>query len=214
MEIEAKFRIPDAALARKLRALERVGACTLDAGQRVVVRDTFFDTVALELRGVRYVLRVRKQSHRKLLLTLKTPAVPTPHLAAAIHHRPEIESELDLARTPRRLRVNELPARVRSLVAPNVRAETLHALFSIAQTRHVRMLRRGRRVIAEWSLDRVQFRAGERAREFYELEIELKRAGTVQDLTEISDWLRGEMHLEPEREGKFVRAVQFMRGSA
>jgi inorganic triphosphatase YgiF len=78
----------------------------------------------------------------------------------------------------------------------------------------VKLIRRGRRVVAELSIDRVQFRAGERTRVFYELEMELKKAGTFAELVELERWLAKEWNLKPEREGKFVRAVEFMRGAS
>ncbi len=213
MEIEAKFAVPDDATRKKLRALERVGNYSLGEQKRVGMRDTFFDTRAGALHSVRYVLRVRCVRNRtprnngKFFLTLKTPTITQ----GAIHRRPEIEQEIFIARTPRVLRAKELPKKFRSLIAP-VSNESLYPLFSISQTREVRNILRGHRVIAEWSLDFVKYRAGERRHAFYELEIELKKAGTENDLERIVTWLEIEFGLQHVEKGKFLRAVEFMRG--
>ena len=214
MEIEAKFAVTNDATVKKLRALERVENFALGEQKRVVMRDMFFDTRTDALHNVRYVLRVRCVRNRtprndgKFFLTLKTPTITQ----GAIHRRPEIEQEIFIARTPRVLRVNELPTKFRTLIAPVTDANLL-PLFSIAQTREVRNVLRGRRVIAEWSLDFVKFRAGERRHAFYELEIELKKAGTENDLEKIAEWLQNEFQLTPVSKGKFLRAVEFMRGA-
>jgi inorganic triphosphatase YgiF len=86
----------------------------------------------------------------------------------------------------------------------------MHPVFSITQTRHIRVLKKGRRVVGEWSVDRVEFRAGERKRVFYELEIELKKSGTEQELAEILQALRKQVKLKPQLQSKFERALKFM----
>lgn len=206
MEIEAKFRVPDAATARVLRAQEHLGEFRLGAPKRFVVRDTFFDTRAKELESVRYVLRVRKRNDGKTFITLKTPTTTR----GAIHKRPEYEFELVLARTPRLLSMNELPKQIAKKIAPITHSD-LFPMFSISQTRTVRAVRNGRRVIAEWSLDFVKFSAGKSQRAFYELEIELKKRGTEQELHAIEKNLKTEFALQPQTESKFARAVEFMR---
>ncbi len=69
------------------------------------------------------------------------------------------------------------------------------------------------RVIAEWSLDYVKFRAGARQRAFYELEIELKKSGNDQELKEIVESLQKKVGLEAQSQSKFARAVAFMSES-
>jgi inorganic triphosphatase YgiF len=209
LEIEAKFKVVDAALARKLRALDRVADYSMSAPSRYVVHDTFFDTPGGVLLRERNVLRVRRRSDGNVFLTLKTSATRE----GAVHSRPEIEAKIVLRRAPRVLHVHELPARFKKLLAPLVDAEPLFPLITISQTREVRMLRQGRQVVGEWSLDRVKFRAGSHRRAFYELEIELKKAGMLLDLNKIAGWLEREFHLAPEQESKFARALHFTRGS-
>ncbi len=209
MEIEAKYFVPNSAFARKLRALERVNGFSLSTPTRLRVRDTFFDTRTNDLLQVRYVLRIRQRSDGKLFITLKQPTIRQD----AIHRRPETEQELHIQKTPRVLHLSELPPRIKKLVAPIARSDSLVPLFSISQTRQIRMLRQGRAVIAEWSLDHVRFRAGRRTRAFYELEIELKNKGTEKDLAKLTAWLEQEYQLQPAVESKFARALEFTRGT-
>jgi len=209
MEIEAKFVVPDQAVARKLRALDHLAGFSFSAPTRLFVRDSYFDTQKNDLLAKRVVLRVRRRSDGKTLLTLKTPATTQ----GAIHIRPEIETELSHTRIPRVLLVNELPPSFKKMLAPIVHSEAVHPMFSISQTRDVRTIRRSRRVIAEWSVDFVKFRSGQRKRSFYELEIELKKAGTSEELQTIADWIAHEYNLYPSSESKFARALTFMRGT-
>lgn len=208
MEIEAKYIVPNLRVARQLQALDHVGEYSLSAPTRHMVRDTFFDTPEGDLAGTHHVLRFRRRDDGHALLTFKAPAQKD----AAIHRRPETELEITLERTPRVLKVNTFPAQIRKLVQPLVTADALHAIFSIEQTREVKVVRRERRIIGEWSLDHVRFRAGERKKAFYELEIELKRAGREDELIAIAEWLVRKYGLEPQGESKFARGLQFLRG--
>lgn len=207
MEIEAKFAVPDASILRKLRNVQDAREFVLSAPTRLTVRDTFFDTVENDLLNTRHVLRVRMRNDGRAFLTFKAPA----QRQTAYHVRPETEVEIALVQTPRALTVSELPARIRKAVSPLAHGRVLYPLFSISQTREVRMIRRGRRLIAEWSLDHVRFRSGKKRRAFYELEIELKRTGTEQELQRIADRVKREFQLKTQPLGKFARAVEFMR---
>ncbi len=205
MEIEAKFSIPDARAARQLQTLDALGAFTLTAPHTLKMRDTFFDTSAQDLTRARHTLRLRRRSDGKQFVTLKAPTQKN----GAVFRRPETEREIYFARSPKRLTRAMLPPRISRLLAPFVGDASLHPLFSITQTRRVRVLKHGRRVIGEWSVDRVEFRAGARRRVFYELEIELKRTGTEKELAASIAALQKIMQLEPQRRGKFERAFEF-----
>lgn len=205
MEIEAKYIVPDKAAAIRLSKIERVADLWLSATVRHVMRDTYFDTLSNDLLRTRHVLRVRMRNDGHAFLTFKAPA----QKSGAIHQRPETEVALATVRTPRILRVNELPARIRKLVAPFAADSNLYPMFSITQRRLVRHVKRERKIIAEWSLDHVQFRAGKRKHEFYELEIELKKEGTRDELEKIVRWLESEFKLQPQTESKFKRALDF-----
>lgn len=206
MEVEAKFGIPDAHTARALQRVVRLGEFALGPAQTLRVRDTFYDAPERRLSAALYVLRVRRQSDGKTLVTLKAPT----RQEGAIHRRPETEAEMDSPRAPRALSRENLPPRIFKLIAPICADAPLHPLFTTLQTRHVRDVRRGRRVIGEWSVDRVEFRAGARRKVFYELEIELKKSGTEAELQELLNALAQDWKLEPEPRGKFQRAREFM----
>lgn len=208
MEIEAKFDVPDERIARKLRKVQGAGEFTWSAPRRVTVRDTFYDTPEKNLTSTRHVLRLRRRNDGRAFFTFKAPA----QRQVGYQIRPETEVEVALARTPRSLKASKVPLRIRKLVAPLAQGQILHPLFSISQTRETRLLRRGRRIIAEWSLDKVRFRSGDKKRAFYELEIELKKSGTEQDLRGIAEWVKHEFELETQPLGKFARAVEFMGG--
>lgn len=205
MEIEAKFLIPDAKTAKRLRTLDALDSFTLDAPLLFKMRDTFFDTPARALIAARHVLRVRRRSDGKQFVTLKAPT----EKIGAVHRRPETEIAVAFARLPKQLSRANLPPRVYKEIASLVGDALLHPLFSIAQTRHIRVMKTGRRVIGEWSVDRVEFRAGARRQVFYELEIELKKTGTEQELAECIAALRKQIKLQPQRRGKFERALKF-----
>ena len=207
MEIEAKLIIPDAASARRLQQIEKLDAFILDAPHTLKMRDTFFDTRARALRAVKYVLRVRRRSDSKIFITLKTPA----EKIGAVHRRPEIEIQTDFARTPKTLLRANLPARIYQHIAPFAGDAALHQLFSITQTRHLRAIKSKRRIIGEWSVDRVEFRAGARRQIFYELEIELKKSGTEQELEEMIAALQKQIPLDAQPQSKFARALEFMQ---
>lgn len=207
MEVEAKLVVPDSAVARKLRAVQRMGDFTYSAPERIVVRDTFFDTRARDLSSGKHVLRIRQRNDGRTVVTFKAPASRD----NAIHSRPETEVEMQTMPTPRALNAASLPAQVRKLVAPLAKDDTLYPLFAISQTRDLKTVRHGRRIVAEWSLDRVTFRAGKRQRAFYELEIELKKTGTPDELTLMVEWVTREFQLAAMPESKFARALKFMQ---
>jgi inorganic triphosphatase YgiF len=209
MEIEAKFVVPTAQVARTLRAVDRVTGYSLSAPTRLTVRDTFFDSPDSHLLNVRYVLRTRRRSDGKTFLTLKTSTIRR----GAIHSRPEIEVEIPERSARRSLRADDLPTAIRKAVEPLIGAEPLAPIFSISQTREVRIVRYGRKIVAEWSLDRVRFHAASRRRAFYELEIELKKGGSEDDLHSIVRWVEREFQLAPQEESKFARALKFVRAT-
>ncbi len=207
MEIEAKFIVPNARIANKLTSLSDIGGFTLASVEALTLRDTFFDSRAHQLMVARYVLRVRHRTDGKTFITVKTPAIRE----GAIHRRPETEATVNWERTPRILPSKTLPKPIRNLIEPLVGETDLVSMFSITQMRRVRPVHYGRRIIAEWSVDRVEFKSGGRHKMFYELEVELKKTGTEQDLTLMVGDLMNNLSLQPQLTGKFQRALEFMR---
>ncbi|HZQ10259.1 MAG TPA: CYTH domain-containing protein [Anaerolineae bacterium] len=208
MEIEAKFTVPDAKTAHVLSTLKRLNGYTLGAAKTLSMRDTFYDTPQHNFRAARQVLRVRQRSDGRFIVTLKGDT----ERRDAIHSRSEIEVTLK--------KLNKGHLDIAAMPSPELRhaltqiagEQPLAPLMSIQQRRTVRAVRHARRMIGEWSSDRVQFRAGTRRRVFYELEIELKKSGTVNDLEKIAEVLAREWRLLPQWESKFARALKFLDG--
>ncbi len=209
MEIEAKFILPDAKTARQLRRQDRIARYKLTDAHTLKMRDTFFDTRSGALDTIRYVLRVRRRSDSKTLVTLKTPT----EKRGAVHRRPEIERAVSWTRTPHSIVLAQLPKPIAdALRAQNIR-DTLAPRFSITQTRHICAVRDGRRIIGEWSIDRVELRAGKRAQILYELEVELKNGGTEKQLDEIVATIQETLQLQAQSASKFQRARDFFTTS-
>jgi inorganic triphosphatase YgiF len=207
MEIEAKLIVPSAHIAQRLAALECLGEFVLDRPHTLHMRDTFFDTPRGDLRSAQIVFRLRRRSDGKRLINVKHPTTQT----RGIHRRPETEVPAPWARLPRRILTTELPGALRRALKPLSPLEPLVPFVSLVQTRHLRRVRAGRRTIAEWSVDRVQFHAAKKSLSFFELEVELKSKGTDQDLTSLLRSLQAEWQLEMQSKTKFERAVAFTR---
>ncbi len=206
MEVEAKFTVPDAKTARALSALKRLDGYTLGVAKTLSMRDTFYDTPPHNFRAARQVLRVRQRSDGRFIVTLKGET----DRRAAIHSRSEIEVTLKQLKKGH-VEIGALPSsELRDVLAQIAGDQPLVPFVSIQQRRAIRAVRHARQIIGEWSCDRVQFRAGTRRRVFYELEIELKKSGTVHDLEKIAEVLAREWRLLPQWESKFARALKFL----
>lgn len=205
MEVESKFRIPNFQVARQLRGLARLGEYSLGEERISIVRDVFYDTADRRLIKTMHALRVRHRSDGQIIVTLKGAS----ERKGAIHRRTEMETVVRRLKRGR-VSVSDLPhgdvsMKLRSLVGDLA----LGPFLTNYQTRHVRTVRRKRRAIGEWSLDRVQFRAQARRHIFYELEIELKKNGTEADLRALNRIVQAEWGLDPTTTSKFERALEF-----
>lgn len=205
MEMEAKLRVPNARVAAQLRGLKQLGDYALGAPREIKVRDTFYDTAARHLSKRHITLRLRLPSTGSALVTVKRAAKQR----GAIHHRPEIEGHVSLSRAPARLAPQALPRPVRAALPATLRDESFLRLLTNTQERTVRTVRQGRRTVAEWSLDRVQFRADGRTHTFIELEIERKGGGTRVDLVKLVALLVQAWNLQGVTSSKFARALAF-----
>jgi inorganic triphosphatase YgiF len=88
-----------------------------------------------------------------------------------------------------------------------VGAVALVPLFDQRQTRIVRWASQADRVVAEMSVDKVELAIKGREQSYFEVEFELKEAGTDEDLLVISACLQNEWRLRPEQRSKFARAL-------
>ena len=198
MEIEAKFAVTDAAIAKQLQTVETIAGMTLTSGDTARLRDTYLDTRDRRLLTAGWVCR-RRQEDDAPLITVKQIAAAR----GAIHEREELEVVLAEDAPPREWSASPARDRVLELIGD----EPLHALFELRQTRVRRNVLKGGAVIAEWSVDRVSARVGEEWLGFAELEIELTPQGTADDLANIVARVQAEWGLAPESQSKFERVL-------
>lgn len=207
METEAKFEVPDRATARRLAALESVGDCRLGSARETRVVDDYYDTKERRLLSAGYALRIRRAAGGGIMLTLKQVRSPR----GGVYRRQESECALRQRPRGRLFRADDIPdPALRARAAALSRGAPLCLLVRLEQTRRIRPVRRGRNLIAEWSLDRVTMYTPRRETT-YELEIELVGKGTGDDLRRIARVLRRDWHLNAQHESKFERAIRATR---
>ena len=198
MEIEAKFAVPDEATWLRLQTIDRLAGYAVSPGETKQVHDTFMDTLDRAILASRHVCRKREVGGQ-IVMTLKSGQT----VEGAVHRREELEitleRELSIGQWPR----SEIRDRLLSLVG-NV---TLVPLFDQHQTRIVRWVTQGERTVAEMSVDKVELSLKGREQSYFEVELELKAAGTEEDLAPMAACLADEWHLQPEPRSKFSRAL-------
>jgi len=203
MEVEAKFALTDETLVGRLQTVETIDGLTLTVGTLTRVRDTYCDTADRRLLAAGYACRQRRVGRaRALLVTLKQIA-PT---STAIHTRQELEIELRQDAPPAQWQDSPARDRVLGIIGD----APLQKLFQLNQTRTKREVMKDGVPIAEWSVDEVRVRVGNRRVKFAELEIELKPAGTVEDLARLAAYVQTEWNLAPVAQSKFERALAWV----
>ena len=127
-----------------------------------------------------------------------------------VHRREELEVTL-----PRPMPIAQWPdSAIRSKLLMLIGQAALTPLFDQWQTRVVRMMQHMDRIYAEFSADRVELARGSRRAVYFEMEVELKEAGTDDDLKAIVTCLKDEWGLQPEARSKFERALAFSQDGA
>jgi inorganic triphosphatase YgiF len=202
MEIEAKFAIPDAHTFQRLLTAETLAGMSLLPGLTREIRDHYLDTREQAIRRGGYACRLRQRDAERLVTfkglheTLRVGGTE-----GAIHRRAEHETILPPGATTDPATWPAGPAR--ALAVELSQGQPILPLFDLHQTRHIRTLTDGDRVVAEVSLDDV--RVGEIA--YFELEVELTLGGTMDDLHRAVDELTTRWGLVPEPHSKFERAL-------
>ncbi len=200
MEIEAKFSVPDEDTWLKLQAIATLAGYALTAGTTKQVHDTFVDTPDRLILASRQVCRQREVGGQ-IIMTLKSDH----QVEGAVHRREEWEVTL-----PRALPMAQWPPSViRDRLLSLVGDTALVPMFDQRQTRIVRWVTQAQRVVAEMSVDRVDLSINTQTQHYFEVEIELKDAGTEEDLASIAACLSSEWGLSPEPRSKFARALAF-----
>jgi len=199
MEVEAKFLVPDEATLAQLIETASLAGCDIEPGEARRDVDTFLDTPDRRLLAAGYYFR-RRETGDGVRFTLKQLVAPSD----GVLRREEIESlvaaDVPVAEWP----AGELRQRVELLTG----GEPLEAMLTLSQVRVVRVVRRGRREIAELSLDRVTATAPDGDRGWLEAEVEARGRGGDADVTTLAAELRDEWGLVPEGRAKFTRALE------
>ena len=199
MEVEAKFLVPDdETLARLIETASLAGYDVRPGAERKDA-DTFLDTPGRRLLAAGYYFR-RRETTDGVRLTLKQLIAPTD----GVLRREEIEA-LVAADVP----VAEWPAgELRTRVEKLTDGEPLEPMLTLSQVRVARVVRKGRREIAELSLDRVTASSPDGDRGWLEAEVEARGRGGDDDIAALAAALRDEWGLVPEGRAKFTRALE------
>jgi inorganic triphosphatase YgiF len=198
MEIEAKFAVLDEATLLKLQTVVQIAGYVLSPGKTKQVHDTFMDTPERAILASRHVCR-RREVDGQIVMTLKGGQT----VEGAVHRREEleitVERELPIGQWP--------PSEIRDHLLAIVGDVALTPLFDQHQTRIIRWASHANRVVAEMSVDKVELSINGREQSYFEVEFELKDAGTEDDLAVIATCLHNEWGLKPEPRSKFSRAL-------
>ena len=199
MEVELKFTVTDPATVTRLSQATDLAGYDVDAGERRRDRDTFLETPDRRFLAAGYYLR-RRETGGGVRITLKQLA----HGTGGVMRREELEAlvaaDAPLGEWPE----GELRERVRAIAGE----QALEPFLFLEQERLARIVSDGRREVAELSVDDVIVAVEGRAKRWSEVELELRDAGTEEDLEKLSAALRGEPGMEPEPRAKFVRALE------
>jgi len=207
MEIEAKFAIHDSLTTIRLGEITKLGNYSLTEGRRVILSDTYMDTDDRALFQSGYSCRLRKKNE-DLFITVKSLTSPD----GVIHRRVEHEFPISVGDDPTNLSL-WMRKKPRDLVSKIIGTAQLRTLFVLHQVRLLRFLRKNDMSIAEMDIDHVIVRTDLYEQEYYELEIELLKNGTEEDLNTVSEELMNTWHLEPENSSKYQRGLQFVENS-
>lgn len=199
MEVEAKFLVPDEqTLARLVETASLAGYAVAEGAERHDA-DTFLDTPGRRLLAAGFYFR-RRETTDGVRLTLKQLVAP----ADGVLRREEIEA-LVAADVP----VEEWPeGELRTRVEALTGGEPLEPMLTLSQVRVARVVRKGRREVAELSLDRVTASAQDGDRGWLECEVEARARGGDADVAVLAAALQEEWGLVPEGRAKFTRALE------
>jgi CHAD domain-containing protein len=199
MEVEAKFLVADDETLARLIETAELGGYDVRPGAERHDADTFLDTPGRRLLAAGYYFR-RRETDDGVRLTLKQLVAPSD----GVLRREEIEAlvaaDVPVAEWP----AGELRKRVEQLTG----GEPLEAMLTLSQVRVARVVRKGRREVAELSLDRVTASAPDGDRGWLECEVEARGRGGDADVAALAAVLRDDWGLTPEGRAKFTRALE------
>jgi CHAD domain-containing protein len=206
VEVEAKFKAPTAEVLQVLGKIPELAGLPLAGGVRAEVTDTYFDTEQWLILAGGFYCRARRLNGRTLITLKQVDG------GGEVIHRRE-EYEVELAEFVQPYYWPEGPARRRVLAL--VGARPLRGMLELRQVRTTRLIGDPEHPLAELSLDVVSMGDGTESPDgvvtFYEVEVELKEAGSEEDLSVLAGELCREWSLEPETRSKFQRALDVIR---
>ncbi len=199
-ETEWKYTIPDSETAMRLWETRQLGPFTVGDYTAIQVQDSYYDADGA-IFAAGYACRFR-QTEDGGAIQLKT-LVPAD---GSLHQRTEVHAATDQPSQPAAW--PEGPAR--QIVLDAVGGQELRRLFTITQTRHLAPLLAEGKVVADVSLDEVQWQVGENTQDAWELEIEMVEGVGVTDLSVLNKLLLEEWGLQAEASSKFERGLKMM----
>jgi triphosphatase len=197
MEVEAKYTVPDVDVFERVRGLTALGDYELQPAAEQSVTDHYLDTADWALLRGGYACRLREHTGG-----WRATVKGVGGAEGALHQREEFEVDIAPGAPPAQWPESLARAVVLSLCGASPLAE----VFVLRQKRAVRAVHHGERWVAEASLDVLDIEAGQRSTVAYELEIELRPAGTLDDLSALALPL-GALGLQPQPQSKFERAL-------
>ncbi len=195
MEIEAKFRAPDADMLERLGEATHLAGYPIFAGRTEQLSDTYLDTERWQMLTAGYACR-RRLVEDHILISVKQVLSPED----VVHRREELQVDLAADVPPSEWPESEARTRVLEIIGD----QPLIEMLSLRQTRSTRWVGTIDRPLAEISLDEVNLEPSGTV--YHEVEVELMQAGTEADLAALVGELRTEWSLEPEPLSKFERA--------
>lgn len=208
MEIEAKYAIVGPLAPADLEAL-KLEPYRLRPATIRVQQDVILDTAGRAITGSRHGLRLR-HIEGNVIATLKGGGQVTD----GIHEREELEVELGAVPPDLELDAARWPSPLRERVASLIGAAPLLPLFEIEVRRQTWNVERAGEIIGELALDRGTITANGRSEAIWELEVEVKGAGSRADLEKIGEQLRAHLPLQPATRTKLQRGLALLAVSS
>jgi CHAD domain-containing protein len=203
MEIESKFLVVEKTDFQALENLSKLASYTLSEAKIQLNEDIFFDTENRAIMASGYYLRDRKAyGEDGSWVTIKSLG----GFEDGTHRREEYVSFL-----PEEVSVLKCPDfRIRNMIFEFTAGLDLFPLLSLKQKRIIRQVKKGKKLVAEIYLDRVILENEGREKQYNEFEVELKSAGSSEDLEIIRSFLLKHYNLAESPFSKFERAFLFM----
>ena len=208
MEVEAKLATPRAAVLDGVAALKRLAGYHLHPGPALDLETLYLDTAERDLMRAQVAFRSRLTGDG-VELTLKEKG----SRRGTVHRRPErtwhVEKMPSIPFSPR-------PRALWIALEQWTRGAPLEALVATrVRRRPIEVRREGvRSAVAEIDLDQVRFVAlplGTVSRARYEIEVELRAAGSALDLQRIVHALRRRFVLTPSPRSKLEQALRWAK---